>query len=156
MNIANDAWSARIGPRSDAALGRCSGDRLWWAGLRQRVPAWRPRHATLWRDPAVFFHHRATLDRVYTASAKNPDTGWVRAELAKEEYATTWQEEEQGQPQEERVSRAEIHRRAKRQALDTLACRRVAQDQRAKRCGPQERGSEGIGQTQHQEKRDQP
>ena len=29
MNITNNAWSARIGPRSDAALGRCSGDRLW-------------------------------------------------------------------------------------------------------------------------------
>jgi hypothetical protein len=75
----------------------------------------------------------------------------LRAELAKEEYATTWQEEEQGEPQEERVPRPEIHCRAQRQALDTLACTRVAQDKRAKG-----RGSKGSGQTQHQAERGEP
>jgi hypothetical protein len=69
----------------------------------------------------------------------------LRAELAKEEYATTWQEEEQGEPQEERVARPEIYRRPRRQALDTLAGTRVTQDQCTK-----ERGSKGSGQTQHQ------
>jgi len=59
----------------------------------------------------------------------------LRAELAKEEYATTWQEEEQGEPQEERVPRPEVHRRAQRKALDTLACPRVPQDKRAKELG---------------------
>jgi len=73
----------------------------------------------------------------------------LRAELAKEEYATTWQEEEQGEPQEERFPRPEIHGRAQRKALDTLACRRVAQDKRAKGCG-----SKGSGQTQHQAERE--
>jgi hypothetical protein len=79
----------------------------------------------------------------------------LRAELAKEEYATTWQEEEQGEPQEERVPRPEI-RRAQRKALDTLACPRVAQDKRAKGSGTKERGSKGSGQTQHQAERDKP
>jgi hypothetical protein len=65
--------------------------------------------------------------------------------------ATTWQEEEQGEPQEERVPRPEVHRRAQRKALDTLACPRVAEDQRA-----QESGSKGSGQTQHQAERDEP
>jgi hypothetical protein len=60
----------------------------------------------------------------------------LRAELAKEEYATTWQEEEQGEPQEERVRRPEIRRRPQRKALDTLARRRVAEDEFAKERGP--------------------
>jgi hypothetical protein len=75
----------------------------------------------------------------------------LRAELAKEEYATTWQEEEQGEPQKERVSRPQVHRRPQRKALDplnTLARTRVTQDQCTK-----ERGSKGTGQTQHQAKR---
>jgi hypothetical protein len=83
-----------------------------------------------------------------------PDTSYLkpylRAELAKEEYATTWQKEEQGEPQEKRVPRPEIYRRAQRKALDTLACR-VAQDKRAKGCG-----SKGSGQTQHEAERDEP
>jgi len=75
----------------------------------------------------------------------------LRAELAKEEYATTWQEEEQGEPQEERVARPEIYRRPRRQALDTVAGTRVTQDQCTK-----ERGSKGSGQTQHQAERHGP
>src|SRR4029077_1883139 len=69
----------------------------------------------------------------------------LRAELAKEEYATTWQEEEQGEPQEERVARPEIHRRPRRKALDTLARTRVSQDQCTKERGTKERGSKGSG-----------
>jgi hypothetical protein len=60
---------------------------------------------------------------------------YLRAELAKEEYATTWQEEEQGEPQEDRGPRPEVHCRAQRKALDTLACPRGAEDKRAKECG---------------------
>jgi len=75
----------------------------------------------------------------------------LRAELAKEEYATTWQEEEQGEPQEERVARPEIHRRPRRQTLDTVAGTRLTQDQCTK-----ERGSKGSGQTQHQAERHGP
>jgi hypothetical protein len=87
----------------------------------------------------------------------------LRAELAKEEYATTWQEEEQGEPQKERVPRPEIHRRPQRNARDTLAGTRVAQDKRTKECGSKEcgskecgskgSGSKGSGQTQHQAQR---
>jgi len=84
----------------------------------------------------------------------------LRAELAKEEYATTWQEEEQGQPQEERVG-PEIHRRPQRKALDTLARRRIAEDKCAKERGAKERsakgsGAKGSGQTQHQTERHGP
>jgi len=82
----------------------------------------------------------------------------LRAELAKEEYATTWQEEEQGEPQKERVPGPEIHRRPQRKARDTLAGTRVAQDKRTKECGSKEcgtkgSGSKGSGQTQHQAQR---
>ena len=62
----------------------------------------------------------------------------LRAELAKEEYATTWQKEEQGEPQEERVPRPQVHGRAQRKALDTLT--RVTQDGCTK-----ERGSKRGG-----------
>jgi len=84
-----------------------------------------------------------------------PDTSYLkpylRAELAKEEYATTWQKEEQGEPQEERGPRPKIHCRAERKALDTLACPRVAQDKREKGSG-----SKRSGQTQHEAERDEP
>jgi hypothetical protein len=80
----------------------------------------------------------------------------LRAEFAKEEYATTWQEEEQGEPQEERVPRPEVHRRAQRKALDTLACPRVAEDQRAQESGSKGSGSKGSGQRERQAERDQP
>ena len=82
----------------------------------------------------------------------------LRAELAKEEYATTWQEEEQGEPQEERGPRPEIHRRPQRKALVTLARRRLTQDECTKERGSKERGSKGSGskgsgQTQHEAER---
>jgi hypothetical protein len=78
----------------------------------------------------------------------------LRAELAKEEYATTWQEEEQGEPQEERVPRPEVYRRAQRKTLDT--CPQLAQDKRTKGRGAKECGSKGSGQTQLEAERDQP
>jgi hypothetical protein len=80
----------------------------------------------------------------------------LRVELAKEEYATTWQEEEQGEPQKERVARPEIHRGAQRKALDRLARTRVTQDECTKGRGTKERGSKGSGQTQHQAERHGP
>ena len=77
VDIANHSWSARIRRRSDGTLRRWRGDRLWWSGLRQRVPMRRTRHAALWRYPAVFFHHHAALDRVYTRFAR-PETLFAR------------------------------------------------------------------------------
>jgi hypothetical protein len=84
----------------------------------------------------------------------------VARDLAKEEYATTWQEEEQGEPQEERP-RPEIHRRPQRKALDTLARTRVPQDECTKEHGSKGSGSKGSGQTgsgqtQHQAQRREP
>jgi len=80
----------------------------------------------------------------------------LRAELAKEEYATTWQEEEQGEPQEERVARPEIYRRPRRQALEPVAGTRVTQDRCAKERGSKGNGSKRSGQTQHKAERHGP
>src|SRR5204862_6364197 len=49
----------------------------------------------------------------------------VRARLAKEEYATTWQEEEQGEPQTGCVARAEVGREAQREGFEPRAGWRV-------------------------------
>src|SRR5262245_51564083 len=119
MYVTNQLWSARVRQRGDAPLGRWRGDRLRPSRLRQRIPARRAWHAALRRNPADFFHHCFALDRVYTRS-RGFLKPYLRAELAKEEYATTWQEEEQGEPQEERVPRPQVHGRAQRKALDTL------------------------------------
>jgi hypothetical protein len=101
----------------------------------------RAWHTALRRNPADFFHHCFALDRVYTRS-RGFLKPYLRAELAKEEYATTWQEEEQGGPQEERVPRPEVHGRAQRKALDNLT--RVTQDgctkERGSKRGGQKRG----------------
>jgi hypothetical protein len=95
----------------------------------------------------------------------------VRARLAKEEYATTWQEEEQGEPQTGCVARPEVDGAGKREAFERRAGRRITQNQRtkddgSKERGSQERGSQGSGsqgsgpkasgQTQHQAERAEP
>ena len=102
----------------------------------------RAWHTALRRNPADFFHHCFALDRVYTRS-RGFLKPYLRAELAKEEYATTWQEEEQGEPQEERVPRPEVHGRAQRKALDTLT--RVTQDDCTEERGSKERRSKERG-----------
>jgi hypothetical protein len=78
----------------------------------------------------------------------------LRAEFAKEEYATTWQEEEQGEPQEDRVPRPEVYGRAQRKALDTLT--RVTQDECTKECGSKRGSAKRGGQTRHQAERHGP
>jgi hypothetical protein len=80
----------------------------------------------------------------------------LRAELAKEEYATTWQEEEQGEPQTRRLAQPEDDGGAQREALDARAYRRVTQNQRTKERGSKGCGSKGSGQTQHQAQRAEP
>jgi hypothetical protein len=85
----------------------------------------------------------------------------VRARLAKEEYATTWQEEEQGKPQTECVARPEIDGEAQREGFEPRAGRRVTQDQRTKErgsegSGSKGSGSKGSGQAQHEARRAEP
>jgi len=55
----------------------------------------------------------------------------LRAGLAKEEYATTWQEENEGKPQAKRVPQPQDQRGAEDEAHGTFACRCLAKDQRA-------------------------
>jgi len=169
MYIGHQSRSARVRRRGDAPLRRWYGDRLRRSRLRERRATRRARHASFRRDPADFFRHCAVLDRVYTASdyyrrqeagGRHPPATCpllpatlicgqpirvarrsLRAELAKEEYATTWQEEEQGEPQEERVGRPKIRRRPQRKALDPVA--RGAEDNCAKERGAEEYGSKG-------------
>ena len=62
-----------------------------------------------------------------------------RAELAKEEYATTWQEEVKGQPQAER-GEPEVGRGAQDEAQCAFARRRIPQDQRPQGGFPEECG----------------
>jgi hypothetical protein len=74
----------------------------------------------------------------------------VRAELAKEEYATTWQEEEQGEPQGKRVARPQIIGLAKCGTLNARSSGGITQDQctqggGSKRDGSKRGGSEGRG-----------
>jgi hypothetical protein len=61
----------------------------------------------------------------------------VRAELAKEEYATTWQEEEQGEPQVIGVANGGT--------LNARASGGITQDQRTQGSGSKRGGSEGRG-----------
>jgi hypothetical protein len=56
----------------------------------------------------VLFFVIASRSIAYTL----PSAKEVRARLAKEEYATTWQEEEQGEPQTECIARPEVEREA--------------------------------------------
>jgi hypothetical protein len=141
-------------PRSGGGVATGSGSRGCANGFPRGVRGTPRSGGTL----LIFFIIAPRLDRVYTPVG-NYSRGQpicfarrsLRAELAKEEYATTWQEEEQGEPQKERVPRSEIHRRAQGKALDTLACTRVTQDKRTK-----ERGSKGSGQTRHEADRHEP
>jgi hypothetical protein len=69
----------------------------------------------------------------------------VRAELAKEEYATTWQEEEQREPQGKRVARPQIIGLAKCGTLNAGSSGGITQDQRTQGGGSKRGGSEGRG-----------
>jgi hypothetical protein len=55
-----------------------------------------------------------------------------RAELAKEEYATTWQETVKDQPQAQRGREPQIRCGAQHQAHGAFACGRITQEQRPK------------------------
>jgi hypothetical protein len=55
----------------------------------------------------------------------------MRAGLAKEEYATTWQEENEGKPQAKRVPQPQDQRGAEDEGHGTFACRCLTKDQRA-------------------------
>src|SRR5207249_2832266 len=101
----------RVGWRRDTSFARCGGGRLRRPRLRERLPlrrrrnaalAWTLRRSALGRHDSqfrasVFFRHCAPRNRVYTPVGKREMISG-RAELAKEEYATTWQEEVKEQP----------------------------------------------------------
>jgi hypothetical protein len=69
-----------------------------------------------------------------------------RAELAKEEYATTWQEEVKDQPQAQRGGEPQIERGAQDEARGAFARGRLTQAQR-----PQDGFPEGRGETKREE-----
>jgi len=74
----------------------------------------------------------------------------VRAGLAKEAYATTWQEENEGKPQAKRVPQPQDQRGAEDEAHGTFACRCRTKDQRAQDGDPSEASGKETGEADRQ------
>jgi hypothetical protein len=76
--------------------------------------------------------------------------------LAKEEYATTWQEEVKGKPQAKRVQQPQDQRGAENQARSRLPRGRVTEDERAEERRSQDGGPpEGRYETRREQERAQ-
>ena len=74
----------------------------------------------------------------------------MRAGLAKEEYATTWQEENEGKPQAKRVPQPQDQRGAEDEAHGTFACRCLTKDERAQDRDPSEASRQATGDASRQ------
>ncbi len=77
----------------------------------------------------------------------------MRAGLAKEEYATTWQEEIEGKPQAKRGSQPQDQRGAEDEAHGTFACRCLTKDRRAQDGDPSEADREAHREARGEAKR---
>ena len=74
--------------------------------------------------------------------------------LAKEEYATTWQEEVKGKPQAKRVRQPQGQRGSENDARSRLPRGRVTEDERAQERRSQDGGlQEGRGETRREQER---
>lgn len=159
MYVPDEPRLPRVGERRDTAFARCGRGRLRRTRLRERLPFRRRRDAALTRTPSrsvlrrhdsqsrasVIFRH-ALRAIAYTLAVGKREMLSGRAELAKEEYATTWQEEVKDQPQAQRGGEPQVECGAQDEARGAFARGRSTQDQR-----PKDGFSEGRGETKREE-----